>query len=252
MGESNLKNLVQDYFNAYETKQRGTLEELLSHDFTFNSPVDDKINRETYFEKCWPSCKEIEEYHIQNLFTDGDEVVIRYECVLKSGATFQNMEHFLFEDGKINEITVYFGFDLNHDSISIAKVQRLNEAFVTGDIDYIVDNITEDIEWNFVGDSVIVGKEAARNILEPMRGVVAEEHRVEKIIVQGNNALVEGTMKLPSENGEGTTYAFCDVYKFNKENNNKVKALSAYLIELSSEDYDRISKGNKTRTIKVK
>jgi ketosteroid isomerase-like protein len=234
MSQFNLSELVRNYFKAYETKEKETLEGLLSHDFTFNSPVDHKINRETYFERCWPSCRDIQKYHIQNLFTDGDEVIIRYECTLKSGATFQNMEHFLFFDGKISEITVYFGFDLKDDSVANAKVKRLNEAFVTGNTDYIVENLAEDVQWNFVGESVIEGKEAASNMLEPMRDVVAVENAIENIIVQGNNAVIEGTLKTPSENGEEKMYAFCDVYTFDQSSDSKIKKLSAYLIELTS------------------
>lgn len=236
MGQINLSELVENYFNAYETTERGALEELLSDDFRFNSPVDDKINRETYFERCWPSCHDIQEYHIQNLLTDGDEVVIRYECVLKSGATFQNMEHFLFIDGKISEITVYFGFNYRDDAVINEKVKSLNKAFVTGDTDYIVENLAEDIQWNFVGEGVIEGKEAASNMLEPMRGVVAEEHTIENIIVQGNTAMIEGTMKTPSENDEEKVYAFCDVYTFDQSSDANIKKLSAYLLELTSEE----------------
>ncbi|WP_404456596.1 nuclear transport factor 2 family protein [Oceanobacillus kapialis] len=236
MSQFNLSELVRNYFKAYETKERESLEELLSHDFTFNSPVDDNINRETYFERCWPSCKDIQEYHIQNLVTDGDEVVIRYECLLKSNASFQNMEHFLFRDGKISEIKVYFGSDLKHESVFEDKAKRLNEAFVTGNTDYIVENLTEDVQWNFVGDSVIGGRETASNMLESMRGMAAEENTIKSIIVQGNNAVIEGTMKFTGEDAGEKLYAFCDIYTFDNSPDVRIKQLSAYLIELTNED----------------
>ncbi|NGP46880.1 nuclear transport factor 2 family protein [Bacillaceae bacterium SIJ1] len=117
MKQMNSAELVRNYFKAYEMNEKEALEQLLCQDFTFRSPVDDQIDRQTYFAKCWPSCKDIDRYYIQNLFTEGDEAIIRYECVLKSGATFQNMEHFRFNGTQIKEVIVYFGFDLRSDPI---------------------------------------------------------------------------------------------------------------------------------------
>jgi ketosteroid isomerase-like protein len=47
--------LVRKYFAAYAAKDRKTVENLLSEDFTFTSPYDDHINKTTYFERCWPN-----------------------------------------------------------------------------------------------------------------------------------------------------------------------------------------------------
>ena len=46
--------LIRKYFSAYENKDRKTVESLLSNDFVFTSPYDHRINRETYFKRCWP------------------------------------------------------------------------------------------------------------------------------------------------------------------------------------------------------
>lgn len=45
--------LVKKIFLAYETKNREQAENLLTSNFTFTSPLDDHIDRETYFKKCW-------------------------------------------------------------------------------------------------------------------------------------------------------------------------------------------------------
>ncbi len=115
---SNIYNLVRQYFTAYETKNRKTLDALLSENFQFNSPVDDSLNKNTYLQSCWPSSKHIQNYVIQNLLVDGNEAVIRYECRLKSGADFRNMEHFTIVGEKIEKIDVYFGYDLRKVSFS--------------------------------------------------------------------------------------------------------------------------------------
>ena len=111
-----ISDLVKSYFKAYEMKEKEALNNLLREDFTFSSPVDKQINRDVYFERCWPSSRDIHTYHIQNLFTDENEAVIRYECELNSGVTFQNMEFLRFAGNKIKDIVVYFGFDTKQDT----------------------------------------------------------------------------------------------------------------------------------------
>jgi ketosteroid isomerase-like protein len=48
------RELARRSYEAYETGDRGVLEELLTDDFTFFSPADVGIDRATYFERCWP------------------------------------------------------------------------------------------------------------------------------------------------------------------------------------------------------
>jgi ketosteroid isomerase-like protein len=43
-----ISNLVRRYYRAYETKDGNALEELLSDDFTFTSPLDDHLDRASY------------------------------------------------------------------------------------------------------------------------------------------------------------------------------------------------------------
>lgn len=118
---SNVSNLVRQYFTAYETKNKKTLDVLLSENFQFNSPVDDHINKKAYLQRCWPSSKHIQAYDIQNLLADGNEAVIRYECWLKSGTSYRNMEYFKIVGDKIEEIDVYFGYDLRKEFFSSAE-----------------------------------------------------------------------------------------------------------------------------------
>lgn len=38
-------------------------------------------------------------------------------------------------------------------------LRDFNIAFYTGDKDFILDNISENITWNIIGDSIVQGKE---------------------------------------------------------------------------------------------
>jgi ketosteroid isomerase-like protein len=47
-------DVTRKYFSACENKDRKAVESLLTDDFVFASPYDYRIDRETYFERCWP------------------------------------------------------------------------------------------------------------------------------------------------------------------------------------------------------
>ena len=58
-------NLIRKYYSAYETKDRGAIEELLNDDFTFTSPLDYRIDRPVYFERCSPNSENIRAFQIE-------------------------------------------------------------------------------------------------------------------------------------------------------------------------------------------
>jgi hypothetical protein len=50
-----LADTIRAYYRAYEAKDRNALEGLLTPDFRFSSPLDDRIDRGTYLVRCWPT-----------------------------------------------------------------------------------------------------------------------------------------------------------------------------------------------------
>ncbi|PZO36165.1 MAG: hypothetical protein DCF19_22325 [Pseudanabaena frigida] len=104
-----VSDLARRCFSAYELKDRQMIEDLLSDDFTFTSPLDDRIDRTEYFKRCWPNSETISTFQIEKLFENGNEAFVRYECETKAGKKFRNTEWFRFEEGKLKEVQVYFG-----------------------------------------------------------------------------------------------------------------------------------------------
>lgn len=51
--------LIECYYRAYEDSDRSAIEPVLHPDFTFTSPQDDRIDRDTYFQRCWPGHERI-------------------------------------------------------------------------------------------------------------------------------------------------------------------------------------------------
>jgi ketosteroid isomerase-like protein len=109
--KSPLSTIVLKYLGAYETKNRNALEAVLSANFTFTSPVDDHIDRATYFERCWPNSEGRKSFRVEKIFTEGNECFVAYEGERTSGAKFKNTEFIRVENGQIAQIDVYFGPD---------------------------------------------------------------------------------------------------------------------------------------------
>ena len=49
---------------AYVDKDRDAAEALIADDFRFTSPLDNALDRKTYFERCWPNSKSMESFEI--------------------------------------------------------------------------------------------------------------------------------------------------------------------------------------------
>jgi ketosteroid isomerase-like protein len=105
--------LARDAYRAYESEDRDLIERLLAADLTFYSPPDPGIDRERYFERCWPNAGMIDSFEFVRLIESGDEVVVTYESTKTDGSRFRNTEVLTFEGDRITQVEVYFGWNLD-------------------------------------------------------------------------------------------------------------------------------------------
>jgi ketosteroid isomerase-like protein len=103
---------VRDCYTAYETGDRELVEGLLSPDYTFFSPPDPGIDRDRYFERCWPNSQAIDVFEYVRLAGVGDEVLVTYEATRADGSKFRNTEIFGFAGELIARTEVYFGWNI--------------------------------------------------------------------------------------------------------------------------------------------
>lgn len=103
-------SVAVDLLQAYIEQDRTGAESLLAADLTFTSPQDDRIDREAYFERCFPTA---DRFRTQTLLhradLDEQHVVIVYEYELMTGARHRNVEIITVADGQATEIQVFFG-----------------------------------------------------------------------------------------------------------------------------------------------
>ena len=109
MNHRSRADILRDCFAAYRSRDRELLEDLLADEFNFTSPYDDRIDKRSYFERCWPNSLRIKEHILEKIFVEGDEAFVRYRCLTRDGKEFRNTEFFTFAGDKIVSVEVYFG-----------------------------------------------------------------------------------------------------------------------------------------------
>ena len=65
---------------AYVDKDRVAIEALIAEDFHFTSPLDNAIDRATYFELCWPNSEAMTGFDLIHAVDNGDQAFITYEA----------------------------------------------------------------------------------------------------------------------------------------------------------------------------
>ncbi|MEO3386128.1 nuclear transport factor 2 family protein [Mesorhizobium sp. CAU 1741] len=101
---------------AYAASDREAIERVIAPDFHFTSPLDNRIDRTAYFERCWPNSAFITDFEFVRIVRDGDVVLVTYEGTNQDGKRFRNTEALTIREGQIVEVEVYFGWNVPHDA----------------------------------------------------------------------------------------------------------------------------------------
>jgi ketosteroid isomerase-like protein len=106
--------IVRACYEAYISKDRATIEALIAEDFHFTSPIDNRLDRATYFDRCWPNSRNIEAFDFIHILSEDDKVFVTYEGRGTDGHRFRNTEILTVKDNQITEAEVYFGWSIPH------------------------------------------------------------------------------------------------------------------------------------------
>lgn len=101
--------LIRGYFAAYLANRRDVVAAVLADDFTFTSPYDDAIDRDTYFARCWPDERVFRSITVERVREDGDAAFVLCLCEMLDGKIFRNIELHRFRDDRLRAVEVYFG-----------------------------------------------------------------------------------------------------------------------------------------------
>jgi ketosteroid isomerase-like protein len=101
-------------FAAYVNKDRAAIEALIAEDFRFTSPLDNAIDRATYFAICWPNSAQMASFAFVHLVAHDEHVFVTYEGATTDGKKFRNTEVLTVRDGQVHRVEVYFGWSIPH------------------------------------------------------------------------------------------------------------------------------------------
>jgi len=102
--------IARAIFDSYLAQDRDTLDPLLADEFVFTSPQDDRIDKATFFERCFPTADRLVSQRTLHVApTDTDDVFVMYEYELKTGERHRNVEVLTIRHDQVVETQVFFG-----------------------------------------------------------------------------------------------------------------------------------------------
>ena len=111
-------SIARASYEAYERKDRAGIEALIADDFHFSSPLDNRLDRKTYFARCWPNSQKIAAFDFIHIVRDDQRLFVTYEARNVDGTRFRNTELLTIRGNQIAEVEVYFGWSIPHPALS--------------------------------------------------------------------------------------------------------------------------------------
>ena len=100
-------------YAAYAAGDREAIEAIIAPGFHFWTPLDDGIDRETYFERCWANHATIDDFELLRCSDiSSTEVLATYVMHKADGGRAQNSEIITFDGDRAVKVEVYFGWDV--------------------------------------------------------------------------------------------------------------------------------------------
>lgn len=105
-------DIARALYEGFAAGDREAVEQLLARDFTFSAPPDPLLDRDGYFERCWPGAGSGDSFEFVRLVEAGDEVLVTYERTRADGGRGRNTEVLTLDGDRVVRAEVYFGWDV--------------------------------------------------------------------------------------------------------------------------------------------
>ncbi len=110
---SSRPELVKQFYEAFSKVDRNEfVENILAHNFTFSAPPDPSLNRDAFFERCWPNGVNLRGISYIRLIEHDDEIILTHEYTKPDGVKSCNTDILTFRGDKIIRLEVFFGWDI--------------------------------------------------------------------------------------------------------------------------------------------
>jgi len=110
---SNRPKVVKQFYTAFSNGERNDfVENLLAPNFTFSAPPDPFLDRDGFFEICWPAGHNLKDITYIRILEHGNEVVVTHEFTKPDGIRACNTDIITFDGDTMIRLEVYFGWDI--------------------------------------------------------------------------------------------------------------------------------------------
>lgn len=99
-------------------------------------------------------------------------------------------------------------------------------ALANGDIDFVAQNLAEEVKWEVNGGPVITTKAAFLKALQGFSMWKVKKLALDAVITHGNEAAVSGQFVTK----DNLDFVFCEVYKFKGFKGTTIKSIKTFLI----------------------
>ncbi|OAN64653.1 DNA-binding protein [Balneola sp. EhC07] len=107
-------------------------------------------------------------------------------------------------------------------------LKQLNIAFARANSNFLADIVSDDIEWDIMGDQKVSGKEQFTRKLETLKSEKVSELMLDRILTHGKEGAANGIIKMEN----GNEYAFSDFYEFTGAKGTKVRSITSYIVRI--------------------
>lgn len=106
--------VVRRLFQAFNEDDRDAAKALVADDYRFTTPMDNGVDKASFFARCWPSDNGVGDFRIVRLFVDGEAVATTFEARTRDGVRIRTAGVNRVRDGQIFEAEAYFGWSIPH------------------------------------------------------------------------------------------------------------------------------------------
>lgn len=105
-------------------------------------------------------------------------------------------------------------------------IKQISEEFAKGNLDFSAIYLADDIKWNILGNSPIIGKEQVLEVSKMLQLESFPIITIKNIVAEGDYVVVESTGEAKTKKGKPYNQTYCDVFRFNE---GKIQEITTYL-----------------------
>ena len=103
-----------------------------------------------------------------------------------------------------------------------------NMAFFDENLDFLKAHSASDIQWNIIGNEMIIGSDALCTAVKGMSEFPPQSLVIHQIITHGKEAVLLGEMIMDADK----KYEFCDAYEFVSAGKQVIKKIKSFIIKV--------------------